>query len=180
MTNAEGEEPCSAAALLNDDQADTGALLAGTACQQRRAGRQVRGLVMTHPESERGCAGAMVLVDLHTADEYLVSQPLGAGSASCHADPQGFARASEVLRRALDERPDLVVCNRFGRLESEGGGFRAELLALVAAGIPVLTVVSPPYVDAWQSCTGGAPVLSACQADIDAWLNGVLARPRHG
>lgn len=178
--NAESDEPCSAAALLNDGQADAGALLADTARRQRRAGRQVRGLVMTHPESERGCAGAMVLLDLHTADEYLVSQQLGAGSASCNADPQGFARASQVLRRALDERPDLVVCNRFGRLEAEGGGFRAELLALIAAGIPVLTVVSPPHAEAWQSCTGGAPLLPARRVDIDAWLGSVFARPRQG
>ena len=47
--------------------------------------------------------------------------------------------ATVVLRRALADKPDLVVLNRFGRLEAEGGGMSAELLDLMADGVPVLT-----------------------------------------
>jgi len=121
-----------AAAILNDGGADADALLAQVAAQQRALGRRVRGLLMTYPEGDASCAAAMVLVDLHTADEYLVSQPMGRGSTGCRADPQGFARASRVLDQALADAPDLVVCNRFGNLEAEGGGFAAEMLALMA------------------------------------------------
>lgn len=155
--------------MLDDGSADVDALLAAVAHAQRQAGCRVRGLLMTHPDGPE-CAGAMVLVDIETRDRYLVSQRLGAGSTSCRVDPQGFARASRVLRDALGQSPDLVISNRFGSLEAEGGGFHAELLELMAHGVPVLTVVAPPYLDAWQRFSGGAAVLPAQAVAVSRWL----------
>jgi hypothetical protein len=112
----------------------------------------------------------MVLVDLHSRDEYLVSQPLGSGSTACRADVQGFASASQVLREALQAGPDLVISNRFGGLEAEGGGFAAELLQLMAQGVPVLTVVASRHLQAWQQFTGTGDVLPADAAAVALWL----------
>lgn len=167
----------SVAAIASDTLGAADALLADVAQQQRRAGRRVRGLLMTYPDGPvdgsggQDCAASMVLVDITTAEPFLVSQPLGKDSKACRADPQGFARASVVLRRALDERPDLVISNRFGSLESEGGGFTDELLALMAEGIPVLTAVGPKHREAWARFTGGAPVLPATPEAVAGWLH---------
>lgn len=166
-----------AAAILDDGSQDADALLASLALQLQQAGRQVRGLVMTYPDGRQTCAGAMVLVDVLTRDSYLVSQALGSGSNACRADVQGFARASQVLRDALVAAPDLVISNRFAGLEAEGGGFAAELLQLMAQGVPVLTAVAPRYVPAWTRFTGGAPVLPATDGALQAWLNQALAQP---
>jgi hypothetical protein len=125
-----------------------------------------------------GCQAAMFLTDVDTGDDYLVSQALGTDSSSCAADPQGFARASGVLRDALDRQPDLVVCNRFGVLEADNGGFVAELLALLAHGIPVLTVVAPRHFEAWQRFIGASPVLPAQPAAWSAWLDEVVRARR--
>lgn len=165
-----------AAAILHLGTVDVDALLARAVARQRERGRRVRGLLMSYPEPAAGCAGPMVLVDIDTAARYLVSQRMGAGSTSCRADPQGFAQASGALRAALDEAPDLVVTNRFGSLEAEGGGFVAELLELMASGIPVLTAVHQRYLEAWQRFSGGAAVLSAEAATVDAWLDAAVAR----
>lgn len=164
-----------AAAIVDDGRCDTDALLARVAEQERSAGHRVRGLVMTYPDGGEGCARAMVLVDVDTGQEYLVSQRLGPGATGCRADPHGFARASEVLRRAADEAPELVVCNRFGGLEAEGGGFRAELLDLMARELPLLTVVGERHVPAWQQFTDGAALLPAEPQAIARWLAGVRA-----
>jgi hypothetical protein len=118
----------------------------------------------------------MVLTDIDTGAEYPVSQSLGAGSAACSADPQGFARASRVLHNALERRPDLVVCNRFGALEAENGGFVAELLALLERGVPVLTVVAPRHRDAWHQFIGEPAMLPPDPAAWTAWLDAVLRR----
>lgn len=166
-----------AAAIEDDGSVDVDALLAAVACQQRRAGRRVRGMVMTHPDGGCGCAQAMVLVDVETLDEYLVSQPLGSAASGCRADPQGFARASQVLRRAADEAPDLVVSNRFGNQEAEGQGFRAELLEILARGLPLLTVAPSRHLDAWRQFSGGAAVLPPRQQAIDGWLSAMLGAP---
>jgi len=172
---AADEQP-TAAAIRHDGRIDLDDLLVAFVERQRCAGRRVLGLVMKHRDRGDGCKAAMVLTDIDTGEEYLVSQALGSESASCSADPQGFARASRVLRDALDREPDLVICNRFGSLEAANGGFVAELLALLERGIPVLTVVAPAHVDAWQRFVGEAPLLPVDPEAWAAWLDAVLVR----
>jgi nucleoside-triphosphatase THEP1 len=147
---------------------------------QRRAGRRVLGLVMAHRRRDGHGHSEMVLGDVDTGQEYLVSQPMGAGSDACCADPQGFAQASRVLRDAAQRRADLVVCNRFGALEAQNGGFVAELLALLEQGTPVLTVVAPRHLAAWQRFAGDAVALSDDPSSWAAWIDSVLRQRARG
>lgn len=164
-----------AAAIHHDGSCDVDALLAVVVESQRQRGRRVSGLLMA-PAPQRGdCLAEMVLVDIDKRDGYLVSQPLGRDSQACRADPQGFARASAVLRDALGKAPELIVCNRFGRLESEGAGFAAELLEIMSNDVPLLTAVSKYHVDDWQRFTGGATLLPPQREAIDEWLERTLA-----
>jgi nucleoside-triphosphatase THEP1 len=162
------------AAVLNDGPGDVDALLAEVVDTLRAQGRRVNGLLMTFPDARDGCAGTMVMVDLANGDEYLVSQPMGRDSRACRANPQGFAQASVVLRRALATPPELVVLNRFGSLEAEGGGFRAELLDLMVAGQPLLTAVSPKHLEAWREFVGGPAELPADRQAILDWVARVV------
>jgi hypothetical protein len=161
------------AAIHHDGRTDVDAALASFARQQRAAGRSVLGLLMSSRCAAGDCRATMILTDIDTGDEYLVSQPLGRDSGACSADPQGFARASVVLRDALARRPDLVISNRYGVLEAENGGFAAELLALLSQGIPVLTVVSTRHLDAWWRFVGEATLLPADPAAWVAWFDAV-------
>ena len=167
-----------AAAILDDGSLDNDARLLAFALRQQQAGLRVRGLTMRRSAGAAGCKADMVLVDLATGDEYLVSQPLGLGASACRADTQGFARASRVLRDALSQAPDLVICNRFGGLESEGEGFAAELLDIMASGIPLLTMVSPVRLDAWLRFSGQATVLTEVPANWQSWLDATLLQRR--
>ena len=176
ISEIETDEHAVVAAIHHDGSGNIDAALADFAARQRRAGRRVLGLLMGHRDSAAGCRSAMFLTDIDNGDEYLVSQPLGGGSNACSADPQGFARASRVLRDALDRQPDLVISNRFGSLEAENGGFAAELLALLAQGIPVLTVVSTRHLDAWRRFIGEATMLPNDPGAWSAWFDAVLAR----
>jgi hypothetical protein len=167
-----------AAAIGHDGGAEADALLARTVAALQGAGRRVQGLLMRHEGGMAGdtaCGVEMFLVDVSTDERYLVSQPMGSLSKACRADPQGFARATVVMRRALAERPDLVVLNRFGKLEAEGRGMNAELLALMAEGVPVLTAVAPAYRDAWAAFSGGAAVLPLDEAAVHQWLDAHLS-----
>ena len=170
-----------AAAIVDDGSGvDLDTLLDAVVSTQRARGRRVHGLLMRYPLGREGndaCGPQMVLHDIHTQQAYLVSQPLGRESRSCRADPDGFARASAVLRNALQARPDLVVVNRFGGLEASGGGFSAELLQLMLADIPLLTAVAARHVDAWQTFTGGSVLLPPRSDAVQAWLDQALAAP---
>jgi nucleoside-triphosphatase THEP1 len=170
------DRPPAVAAILHDGQCDIDALLSAFVQRERARGRRVHGLLMTYRDRAEGCRSSMFLTDIDTGAEYLVSQALGSGSGACSADPQGFAQASGVLRDALERAPDLVVSNRFGSLEAENGGFVAELLALISAGIPLLTVVSTRHLDAWQRFVGEAPLLPCDPEAWAAWLDGVCLK----
>lgn len=160
------------AALRHDGTTDIDTLLQHTVERLRADGWRVRGLLMHWPDGAVAC-GAMDLLDIETGQAYRVSQDLGPLSRGCRADPQGFARAASVLHRALQESPppELVVINRFGSQEAEGGGLRAELLALLSAGVPVLTAVSDKHLAAWEAFSGGVERLSP--PDLPAWLAGL-------
>ena len=163
-----------AAAIVDDRSVAIDTFLADVARRQIAAGRRVRGCLMERPPREPGCAATMVLVDIATGERYLVSQPMGANSRACRADTQGFARASQIFRRAAGQSPDLVISNRFGDLEVRGGGFSAELLELMSLGIPLLTSVAERNVGAWLEFTGGARLLAPDAVQVSAWLERTL------
>ncbi|MBI4969237.1 MAG: DUF2478 domain-containing protein [Rhodospirillales bacterium] len=96
----------------------------------------------------------MSLVGIATGRRVSIHQNLGQ-AASCTVDTRGMAEAAEILIADRAARPDLVFVNKFSQLEREGGGLRAEMLALVAEGIPLLTTVAPEHLDAWIAATGG-------------------------
>lgn len=179
-TNPAGNEALAmpAAAILADGACDVDQLLAQVAQRQQAAGRRLGGLLMKPRGTARDCAVDMVLTDLSTGADYLVSQPRGAAGTGCRADLQGFARASQVLRQALVDAPDLVISNRFGGLEALGQGFRAELLALLAQGLPLLTAVAPKHLSDWRAFVGGPAELPAALPAIESWIEAVLAARR--
>ncbi len=160
------------AAIIDQDRSGVDELLAGFASQLRAEGWRVRGLLQEYRKEEG--KDTSVLVDLETGASYLLFQDLGPGSSSCRVDPRGVAAASVALRKALAERPDLVIANRFGALESEGGGLANEMLALMSERVPLLTVVPDEYLDAWRRFSGGAGVDLPCRLDaLQAWFAGL-------
>ena len=96
----------------------------------------------------------MQLLDVRSPQAFEISQDLGPATAGCRLDPAGVVDASSVLRQALADGVDVVVTNRFGKLEADGSGFVAEIAALAEADIPVLTIVAPQYLAAWRTLTG--------------------------
>ncbi|MEK8031492.1 DUF2478 domain-containing protein [Ideonella sp. DXS29W] len=168
-----------AAAIVDDQLLDVGALLAQIVRQQLQAGRRVRGCLMTRTPRTETRAATMVLEEIDGGQRFLVSQPMGSGSMACRADPQGFANASEIFRRALQQKPDLIVSNRFGDLEvKRGGGFMAELLSIMAEGIPLLTTVARRNAPAWQDFTGGGALLPPDAWAVASWIDAAVAQYR--
>lgn len=159
------------AAIVHADRRAADKLLDDFAARLMRAGHKVHGLVQRRLGGEKTTT---VLADLQTGRQYALFQMLGGGSQSCSVDAGELAAASQVLRRALDERADLAIANRFGALEAEGGGLAAEMLALMAEGIPFITVVADEHLPAWRRFTGDAAIdLPADRAVLDKWFTAV-------
>lgn len=62
------------------------------------------------------------------------------------------------LASALDRKPDIIVLNRFGRAEMEGGGLVEVLSAALIDVVPIVVAVPNGLRDAWIGSTGGLAV----------------------
>ncbi|MER1967430.1 DUF2478 domain-containing protein [Castellaniella sp. GW247-6E4] len=145
------ELPIAALVHAHGDEAD--AVVRDFVALQIQRGLDVRGLVMLRDPARRG-KQQRCLQDVRSGETFEIFQDLGKGSRACCLDISALVAAGAVLRTAAQARPDLVVIDRYGRQEAEGGGFSAEFLALMTEGIPLLTIVADEFVDAWRGFTG--------------------------
>ncbi|PWC31104.1 DUF2478 domain-containing protein [Azospirillum sp. TSO35-2] len=146
------------------------ALLDGFTAELTRRGFRVGGLVQRNHGPGDDCAERMELVDVATGHAYDITQRLGRESQSCRVDPTGVAEASQAIRRAVAERVDLLVVNKFAGLESHGDGLSDEMLTAIAEGIPLLTSVGSRYLNEWQTATGGfCELLSPVEDALWRW-----------
>ncbi len=151
-----------------DDDCD--ALLAAFAHDLMRTGTRVAGLVQINAGGS--CAELdMELEALDTGRRINICQDLGAGSANaCRLDPAGLAEAAASLRQAIGRPMDLVIVNKFGRMEVEGGGLIDEIGAVVEAGLPLVIGVPERFSDAWKQYAGDMAETIPCSRDaLDAW-----------
>jgi len=158
------------AAVIYGPDDDCDGLLTTFAHDLRRSGVKVAGLVQINAGS--GCAELdMKLEALDTGRRINICQDLGRGSANaCRLDPQGLAEAAASLRDALDKPTDLVVVNKFGRMEAEGGGLVGEIGAAVAAELPLVVGLPSRFRDAWEAYSGGMAETVPCSREaLDGW-----------
>lgn len=168
------------AAIVHEGRGQVDTLIAGLVAQLRGAGHRVLGIMKEPPvENPGSCDQDMILIDIAQGDRYNISQNLGTCSEGCKLNPEAVTAASVVLRRAIAAKPDLIIVNRFGKLEMIGDGFHAEILAVIEAGIPVITAVSTDHYSAWEEFTGGCAVKLAPEpAEVAAWCQQYLPATR--
>lgn len=143
-------------------------LVLAVANRLQSEGVRLRGVVQENAGSTL-CA-AMTLVDLATGERVPISQDLGAEAQACRLDPRGLAEVTARLDAAVDGDFDLLVLNKFGKAEADGGGLRSTFARALGAGKPVLSCVREPYLEAWSRFHGGlAADLPPRQDAVVAW-----------
>ena len=162
---ADGVAPL--AAILHPRGFEVDSLLARVCADLAKAEVRLGGIVQAQ---QRGCNSSLLVTDLRSGTQFEIWQDLGRGATSCRLDERGLADAVPAVLDAIAAKVDLIVINRFGKAESHGGGLLTALTAAIEAGIPVLTTVREPYVEAWRDFHRGmaadlAPNLKA----VTAW-----------
>jgi hypothetical protein len=133
-----------------------------------------------HDLPDRACS-AGYLRSLGSGERFQIFQDLGPGSQTCHLEGGGALAAAVAVQRDIAVGCDLVLLNKFGKLEAGGGGLRDAFSEAIEAGVPILTSVSPAFAAAWQEFAGSLYVALPADAErIEAWRRAtVLARPAH-
>ena len=103
---------------------------------------RLAGLVVeNHGLADRHCQ-AGYLRSLTTGARFSIFHDLGPGAAMCHLDGTGAIAAAAGVQRDIATGCDLVLLNKFGKLEAAGDGLASAFRAVIAAGLPLLTSVS--------------------------------------
>jgi nucleoside-triphosphatase THEP1 len=130
---------------------------------------KLAGVLQENARDVAGFCSAMTLVDLTSRGRFRISQDLGSQAEGCRLDARGIAEIGPLLERTLNQEAELIILNRFGKAEAEGGGLRSAFARAMEAGIPTLTAVREPYYDAWSQFHGRYAI------DLPADLDVVLA-----
>ena len=118
----------------------------------------------------------VVLEDLATGHRTALFENRGAGARGCRLDQAALAEATARVEGSLEHAPQLLVLNKFGKVECEGGGLRDLIASAIDRGIPVIIGVPNRNLDAWRSFAGDfATELPDDANQIAAWLEGVAA-----
>lgn len=133
------------------------------------------GMVQEAFFDDRGRRTHIDSVDLATGDHVMINQPARNWNCKeCTLDTAALADAGAPLRRALVDRPDLVIAEKFGDQEETGAGLVDDILAVIAEGLPILVLVPEPALPAWREVTGGGIAEIPCDAGaLRRWWHGV-------
>lgn len=151
------EPELKAAAVVFRYDVDDRRALADFARELAGSGCRLGGMVQESAFDEQGRRTQIDSVDLATGERVMINQPsrLPPGSRDCTLDTAALADASAPLRRALSDRPDLVIAEKFGDQEEAGAGLADDILAVIAEGLPILVLVPEPALARWRAVTGG-------------------------
>lgn len=116
----------------------------------------------------------MLLEDLARGEVHAIAEHRGREARGCRLDVGLLTEIGEAVLQSLqDEQPRLLVVNKFGKIEADGGGLRQAVAEAVDLGIPVLVGVPARNLDRWRAFAGPLAVeLPATVGAIAGWLAG--------
>ncbi len=96
----------------------------------------------------------MLMENLTSGEIITISQDRGEGARGCRLDVEALLMAVARVRATLMTAPDLLIVNKFGKTECEGGGCRSLLVEAIDLNVPVLVAVPVGNLDGWRRFAG--------------------------
>ncbi|MGA7807993.1 DUF2478 domain-containing protein [Bradyrhizobium sp.] len=163
-------DTCQIVALQGAPSAVIQTLLADIAARLTKRGLRVVGVVENSNDGPNPCK-SMGLRSLHDDRVFSISQNLGPGSQACNLHPEGLALACAAVQDSIAHGADVAILSKFGKQEAIGGGLIDAFGAAIAAGVPIITSVSPAMMNEWRQFAGEfAECVTADKAQQDSWL----------
>ena len=138
----------------------------------RRRGLRVAG-VLQHPVcSDTAGHCDVVLEELTTGIRTDLFEDRGSGARGCRLDVAALAEVNGQVARSLDSDPEILILNKFGKVEAEGRGLLDLVAIAVDRSIPVVIGVPIRNLEAWRNFAGGMSVeFSSDPSEVADWLN---------
>jgi hypothetical protein len=166
-----GKMSSSILAVVYSDGLLADRIIADVAYRLRDDGVVVAGLVQLNTFVRDRAKCDMAVEELYSRTVFNLSEDRGPAAKGCRLDHTRLAEAAGLFDEALGKDIDLVVLNKFGKVEAEGGGLRDALGRAFALGVPLIVGVPYRNLDQWRNFAGGmADECEVSQADILRWL----------
>lgn len=137
-------------------------------------GHRVVGLIQTR----LGDGGAAVGV-LPTRETIPLAPGPDTLSDSSRSGPCDLRSAAARIDPLIESGADLLVINRFGRLEAEGAGLIDEIAHALRLDIPVVVAVPDFRFSEWLSFCSGMGIKLSCRDDsLRNWWNAMIVGER--
>ncbi|MGH9773305.1 MAG: DUF2478 domain-containing protein [Candidatus Acidiferrales bacterium] len=156
------------------------ALTAQCAAGLVASGYRLGGIVQSnaHRPGRRRCD--MYVKDLLGGNEIKISLDRGNEARGCRLDPDAFARIDTWVERAVLERVDLLIINKFGREEAHGRGLRPVIAEALIAEIPLVIGVSTQNLRDFLNFVGDSTARLRPNIEaITAWCRNAIERGAH-
>jgi nucleoside-triphosphatase THEP1 len=161
----EFDAQCDLAALVYGQPDEPDRLLQEFVQDLTSRGHRVVGLIQTRLRD----GGAAVTV-LPTGETIPLAPARGSILHSSRPGPCDLAQAAARIDLLIESGADLVIINRFGKLEAEGMGLVAEIARALSVDIPVVVAVPEFRFSEWLSfCRGMGVKLSCRNGSLQSW-----------
>lgn len=119
-------------------------------------GWRVGGIIQEVLKDDDGNITGIDAIELDTGNRFEINRPTESDREhkTCSLNTLVLAEAGGELDRAIRARADLVLIEKFGEQEQQGGGLADEILRAVSEGIPTLVAVPSGVRDVWLEFTG--------------------------
>ena len=167
------KEPRTILAVVYSDGLAADELLAALGYRLRDAGVAVAGIVQRNSFVRHRTRCDMEVEELASETVLRLSEDRGPAARGCRLDQSALAQATVLLEAALAAAPDLVIVNKFGKMEAAGRGLRDVLGETVQRNIPLIIGVPARNLDAWRVFAAGlADECPVSAPEILAWIAG--------
>jgi len=151
--------------IVYSDGVAAGRFIADLGYRLRDNGVAVAGIVPVGSSCDDGRPRCdMELEELATRFVLQLSEDRERKTTGCRLDPAAVQEAAALVATAIRKRPDLLLLNKFGRLECEGRGLCDVIGEALEFGIPVVVGVPQRNLGPWRVFTDGL----AAEASIDS------------
>lgn len=133
-------------------------VLLGIAGHLTSEGLSLAGLVQIGKPRPGRSRCDMILQDLGSGSQVEISEDRGPLARGCMLAISQLMHALELATRSLDGACDLLVVNKFGKTEAEGGGFRPLIVEAISRDIPILIAVPASNIESWRHFAQGLAV----------------------
>lgn len=137
----------------------------------RDGGVVVAGIVPYHAMRDEESCCDMEVEELASRFVLQLAEDTDDKQDGCRVDPAALQEAAALIAAAFNKDPELVIINKFGRLEVEGLGLGEVISDAVDRGIPLVVGVPERHVASFREFTCGlAEEAQLGSPRIQQWL----------